>query len=75
MTRYFFHTRDGDKTDLDDEGVELPDDESAKNAAKELLADMSREKLPNGDFLALTVTVQNADGAQVYIAELKLEGH
>ncbi|WP_129159907.1 hypothetical protein [Bosea sp. Tri-44] len=74
MARYFFHTHDGDKSDLDDDGVDLPDDQSAKDAAKELLAVMNREKLPNGNFLALSVTVRNSNGAQIYVATLKLEG-
>lgn len=73
MPSYFFHTRDGDKLDIDDEGTDLPDDQSARNAAKELLAALNREKLPNGDDMLLSVTVQNAQGAKVYVASLRLD--
>ncbi|WP_051987396.1 hypothetical protein [Bosea sp. UNC402CLCol] len=73
MPSYFFHTRDGDKLDIDDEGTDLPDDQSARNAAKELLAELNREKLPNGDHMLLSVTVQNAQGAKVYVANLRLD--
>lgn len=74
MPCYFFHTRDGAKLEIDDEGTELPDDESARNAAKELLAAMNREKLPNGDHMWLSVTVQDAEGADIYVAQLRLDG-
>lgn len=74
MPSYFFHTRDGNKLEFDEEGTDLPDDQSARNAAKELLAAMNREKLPNGDHMSLSVTVQNAEGMEIYIANLRLEG-
>lgn len=75
MPRYYFHTRDGDHVELDDEGTELPDDQSAKDAAKELLSGLNREKLPNGDHMALAVTVRDAAGAQIYVVTLNLDGH
>ncbi|UZF91100.1 DUF6894 family protein [Bosea sp. NBC_00550] len=75
MARYFFHTRDGEKADIDDEGIDLPDDKAATNAAKELLSAMTTEKLPNGDHMAISVTVLNAQGAEIYIAKLTLDGH
>jgi hypothetical protein len=74
MPSYFFHTRDGDKLEFDEEGTDLPDDQSARNAAKELLAAMNREKLPNGDHMSLSVTVQNAEGMEIYMASLRLDG-
>lgn len=74
MPSYFFHTLDGEKLEIDEEGTDLPDDQSARNAAKELLAALNREKLPNGDHMSLSVTVQNAEGAKIYIASLRLEG-
>lgn len=74
MPSYFFHTRDGEKLEFDEEGTDLPDDQSARNAAKELLAALNREKLPNGDHMSLSVTVQNAEGAEIYIASLRLDG-
>ncbi|MGO4175611.1 DUF6894 family protein [Bosea sp. TAF32] len=72
MPRYFFHTRDGEKFDLDDEGTELPDEQSAYNAAKELLTAMNIEKLPNGDHISMAVTVQDAVGGEICVATLEL---
>ncbi|MCR4522680.1 MULTISPECIES: hypothetical protein [Bosea] len=74
MPSYFFHTRDGEKLEIDEEGTDLPDDQSARNAAKELLTALNREKLPNGDHMSLSVTVKNAEGAEIYIASLRLDG-
>ncbi|WP_175506751.1 hypothetical protein [Bosea sp. CRIB-10] len=75
MPRYFFHTRDGDHIELDDEGTELPNDQAAKNAAKELLSGLNREKLPNGDHMELAVVVKDSAGAKIYTVTLNLDGH
>ncbi|MFC5418180.1 MAG: hypothetical protein DI537_05915 [Stutzerimonas stutzeri] len=75
MPRYFFHTRDGDHIELDDEGTELPDDRAAKNAAKELLSGLNREKLPNGDHMELAVVVKDSAGVKIYTVTLHLDGH
>lgn len=75
MPRYFFHTRDGEHVELDDEGTDLPDNQAAKNAAKELLSGLNREKLPNGDHMELAVTVNDAAGAEIYTVTLNLDGH
>jgi len=75
MPRYFFHTRDGEQVEMDDEGTELPDDQAAKNAAKELISGLNREKLPNGDHMELGVVVRNVAGAQIYEVTLSLDGH
>lgn len=74
MPSYFFHTRDGQKLEIDEEGTDLPDDQSARNAAKELLAALNREKLPNGDHMSLSVTVQNDEGVDIYVVNLRLDG-
>ncbi len=75
MPRYFFHTRDGNHIELDDEGTELPDDQAAKNAAKELLSGLNREKLPNGDHMELAVVVKDSAGVKIYTVTLNLDGH
>lgn len=75
MPRYFFHTRDGEQVEMDDEGTELPDDQAARNAAKELISGLNREKLPNGDHMELAVVVRNVAGAQIYEVTLNLDGH
>jgi hypothetical protein len=75
MPRYFFHTRDGEQVEIDDEGTDLPNDQAAKNAAKELVSGLNREKLPNGDHMELAVTVKDATGAEIYTVILNLDGH
>lgn len=75
MPRYFFHTRDGEHVEIDDEGTDLPNDHAAKNAAKELIAGLNREKLPDGDHMELTVVVRDAAGADIYTVKLNLDGY
>ncbi|SEM71244.1 hypothetical protein SAMN04515666_12016 [Bosea lupini] len=75
MPRYFFHTRDGENVELDDEGTELPNEKAAKDAAKELLAGLNLEKLPNGDHMELAVVVKDDAGADIYTVTLNLDGH
>ncbi|MGX1786110.1 DUF6894 family protein [Bosea sp. NPDC055332] len=75
MPRYYFHTRDGEHVEMDDEGTDLPDDQAAKNAAKDLISGLNREKLPNGDHMALTVIVKDAADAEIYTVTLNLDGH
>ncbi len=74
MARFFFDTNDGQATDVDDEGVDFPDHESAKDAAKSILASMVGERLPNGDHIGLQVTVRDEAGQQIYLAQLNLDG-
>lgn len=74
MPRFFFDTNDGRATDVDDEGVELPDHQSAKDAAKSILASTIGERLPNGDHIGLQVTVRDESGRRIYLASLKLDG-
>lgn len=72
MPKYFFHTRDGENLELDEEGTDLPDEQSAKNAAKELLTAMNIDKLPNGDHMSIAVMVHDANGEEIYVATLDL---
>ncbi|UVO38016.1 hypothetical protein KUL72_06415 [Bradyrhizobium arachidis] len=43
MKRYYFDLRDGSQFIRDDEGVELPDDESARQEATAALSELTRE--------------------------------
>ena len=74
MARFLFAPNDGQATDVDDEGVDFPDHESAKDAAKSILASMVGERLPNGDHIGLQVTVRDEAGQQIYLAQLNLDG-
>ena len=62
MRSCYFHTRDGEKLKLDEEGTDLPDDQSARHAAEPWRPHI------------LFGPVQNADGADIYAAKLRLDG-
>lgn len=74
MPRYFIDSSDGDHTDIDREGLELADDETARRTALDALPDMARDKLPDGDERSFRVSVRNADGSVIYRASLDLTG-
>ncbi|GAN46021.1 hypothetical protein ABID82_001679 [Methylobacterium sp. PvP062] len=74
VPRYYFDTCDGDDAISDDEGIDLPDAESARRAAIGVLPDMARDKLPDGDRRIFAVSVRDADGSVVYSATLALTG-
>ncbi len=74
MARFYFDTDDGSAPDTDDEGVDFPDREAAKHAAKSILAVMIGEKLPTSDHIGLRVVVRDESGAPIYIASLSLDG-
>jgi hypothetical protein len=74
MSRYFFDTDDGDFRSQDDEGMELPDAEAARLAALDVLPDMARDKLPDGDRRSFSVRVRDEAGAVLYSATLDLVG-
>lgn len=74
MTRFFFDTDDGDFLSQDDEGMDLPDVEAARLAAMDVLPDMARDKLPDGDRRTFSVRVRNEAGTVLYSATLDLVG-
>lgn len=74
MPRYFIDTSDGDLTIVDREGLELPNDNAAREAALGTLPDMARDLIPDGDRRSFTVSVRNMSGDAIYRAVLTLEG-
>jgi hypothetical protein len=74
MARFYFDTQDGQAVDTDDDGVDFPDCDRAKDAAKSILASLVGERLPNGDHIGLTVTVRDEAGNQIYLAQINLDG-
>ncbi len=74
MPRYFIDTSDGDLTVVDREGLELPNDNAAREAALGTLPDMARDLIPDGDRRSFTVSVRNISGNTIYSAVLTLEG-
>ena len=48
MPRFYFDVRDGDKLDLDDEGLEFASTHEARVEASRALAEMIKDAMPNG---------------------------
>ena len=70
MPHYFFDTDDGDRSQRDEEGLDLPDAQAARTAALEALPDMVRDTLPDGDRRSFTATVRNQHGTVLYTVTL-----
>lgn len=72
MPRYFFDINDGEKESRDDIGYELPDAEAARRAAIEVLPDIARDVLPDGDRRDFTSSVRTEEGQTIFQAKLSL---
>jgi hypothetical protein len=73
MTRFYFDTNVGDRTERDTEGVDLPNEARARAEAKAALTDMARDHLPNGNHMGFRVTVRDAAGEEIYYASLVMD--
>lgn len=74
MPCFFIDTNDGDFSYHDDQGHELPDQDVARKIALDVLPDMARDKIPDGDQRTFSVHVRDQTGAVIYIATLALNG-
>lgn len=74
MPRFYFDTHDGDRTVIDDEGLELAGNAAARETALATLPQMADDKLPDGDQRHFNVKVRDAAGDDVYDADLTLNG-
>jgi hypothetical protein len=73
MTRFYFDTNVGDRTERDTEGVDLPSEARARAEAKAALTDMARDHLPNGNHMGLRVTIRDEAGREIYSASLVMD--
>ncbi|MCK1515092.1 hypothetical protein IVB22_21500 [Bradyrhizobium sp. 190] len=62
MKRYYFDVRDGSQFIHDDEGVELPNIESARQEATTALSEMAREWVRGGPQHRMAVEVRDDHG-------------
>ena len=62
MPRYYFDSRDGESFIEDDEGLEYPDIELARDAATAALADMAKDVLPGSLRRELAIEVRDEHG-------------
>ncbi|RDJ24852.1 hypothetical protein DWF00_16655 [Bosea caraganae] len=74
MPKFFVTTDDGDSTFRDEDGLEFKNRKAATDDAQRALVDMARERLPNGERVALQVQIEDEVGDEVYRASLKFEG-
>ncbi len=74
MPRYFIDTSDGDTFVDDDEGHDLPDARSARDAAQAALPDIARDKLPDVSNGPSAPFVRDETGAVIYRVALSLVG-
>lgn len=66
MPRYFFDTDDGRLAVRDDEGLQFPDDQAARDEASRAMADLAKDYLPGGEAQKnITMWVRNERGEPV----------
>ena len=74
MPRYYFDTDDGDTHIHDDEGMDLPSNEDARQAALAALPDIAKDKLPDGDRRDFIIDMRDQHHRLIYTATLSLVG-
>ena len=74
MPRYWFAIVDAGDPTRDPHGVDLADDDEARDQAIGLLQEMMRFELPNGDRHEVVIKVRNERDQIVYEASLALDG-
>ena len=62
VTRYYIDSDDNDRTVIDEAGFELSGPLEARSMAIDVLPDMAREKLPDGDRRTFSVRVRDDGG-------------
>ena len=68
MPKYTITTDNGEGLERSDEPLEFPDAKAATDDAQVALAEMAREKLPNGKRADFGVNVETEEGKEVYRA-------
>lgn len=74
MPRYFIDTDDGDLRVEDEDGHDLSGPHAARLIALDVLPDMARDKLPDGERRAFRAAVRGEDGQLLYTASLSFVG-
>jgi hypothetical protein len=73
MSRYYFNLREDDELVPDDEGVELPTIESARDEAIRGLADCARDAICNAACARIAVEVLDGGRKPLFIATLNFQ--
>lgn len=70
MTRYFFHVANG-SSDLDHEGIELPDDQAARVEALHFMGELLRDRGPDvWDAQGMKLIVTDKSGLILFVLAL-----
>jgi hypothetical protein len=72
VMRYFFDIDDGERKNSDQEGLDLPNREAARQQAVGILPDIAREVLPDGDRRTFVCRVRDGAGKAIFEARLEL---
>ncbi|PZN94423.1 MAG: hypothetical protein DCF30_20305 [Hyphomicrobiales bacterium] len=75
MPHYKITTDDGAGFQGANDSIEFSDTKAATDDAQVALAEMAREKLPNGKRASFGVQVENEAGKSVYRADLEFSAH
>jgi hypothetical protein len=70
---FYFDVRDGDEFIRDDEGLEYPDIEIARDEAARALADMAKDALPGPLVREMAIEVRDSAKEPLLRAALKFE--
>jgi hypothetical protein len=73
MPLFYFDVRDGDKFIRDEEGLEYPDLQGARDAAARALADMAKDVLPGPVMREMGVEVRDSEKKPLLRAALRFE--
>jgi hypothetical protein len=73
MPRFYFDVRDGELFIPDDEGLELPGLEQAREHAAVALGDMAKDVLPNGSKHEMAIEVRDEAKEPLLQTILKFE--
>ncbi len=74
MPRYCFDIRNDQGLNRDEVGEELASFEDAREQCRDLLPDIAREELPDGELHTITCDVRDAADRVVYRGRLTFEG-
>ena len=73
MPLFYFDVRDGQKFISDEEGLELPDIDGAREEAARALADMARDVLPSSVVREMAIEVRDEDKEPLLRTTLRFE--
>ena len=73
VPRFYFDIRDGEQFIRDDEGLDYPDIEAARDSATVALAEMAKDALPRAELHHIAIEVRDEAKEPLLMAELTFE--